>query len=99
MTYEIISPLGPRNGDGTFDTFFDLEKYKNQDEAKSSNDLVVINFVKNEGGLIFFEGYHSKVPDRKLYRQLNYQHFPFGIDISDDNLAQELADNLFKSIQ
>lgn len=96
MSYKKISPLGKREGVGTWDTFFDTEKYSSPDDAAKHNDYVAADFVKDEKGTILFEIYHSKKPEDKKYHRLNFQHFPFGVDILDDSLGAEIAVNLLK---
>jgi hypothetical protein len=93
MGYTIIAPLGKRIGRGTFDTLFDSEKYSSMEQADQAGDLVVINFVQDSEGIIYFEGYHTKHPDNKRYIRLQIQHFPFGIDIFDDAAAIGMAED------
>ena len=96
--YTKISPLGPRKGSGTFDCWFDPDKYKTLEEAEQANDYVVVDFVKDEHGIIFFELYHTKDPGAKRHYELEIQHFlPFmGIDAFDDDAAERLAHKLLK---
>lgn len=95
MNYTKISPLGPRTGTGTFDCFFDTQKYKAIDEAIAAGDYVQIDFVKDDNGTKFFEAFHMKNPTQKVRKQLEIQHFPFGIDVRDDNNACQMAEVLF----
>lgn len=92
----VISPLGPRTGPGTFDTFFDTVKYKTMEAALAAHDYVVVNFVANGFGTKSFEAYHSKEPHKKAYVELEIQHFPFGIDMRDDQAACNLAVELLE---
>lgn len=84
MGFTKISPLGPRAGYGTYETFYDTAKYSSMDEAKFYDDVAVVDFVKNEDGVIFFRVYSTKTPDKFLYHELQVQHFPFGVDYGDD---------------
>lgn len=93
--YKIIAPLGARAGFGTFDTFFDEGVYKSAAAASAARDFVVVNFVKDEQGIKYFEAYHVERPDDKRYLRLSIQHFPFGLDAMDDNAARTLAKELF----
>ncbi len=95
MSYTKISPLGQRNGTGTFDTIFDSKKYTSMQDAFSANDYVVMDFVKDENNIILFEIYHVHNPDEKKYYRLQIQDFPFGIDMIDDRLGVEIATSLF----
>jgi len=90
-----LALLGPRVGPGTFDIFFDTEKYKTQEEAIAANDCVIIDFVRKDGD-IYFEAYHTKEPGVLLYERLEIQHFiaHIGIDTRDDQRACRLAQEL-----
>lgn len=92
---EIIAPLGFRKGPGTFDAFFNEGRYKSCDEAEAAGDYVCVNFVRDENGVVFFEHFHTHDPETKLYTRLQIQHFPFGIDVLDDQVAQHVAQDLF----
>ena len=89
--YEKIRPLPKRDGDGTYDQFWDMDKYDSLEKARKANDTVIIDFVKDEKGIIYFEFYHTKKPEEKTYYRLEWQHFPFGVDTRDDNNATKLA--------
>jgi hypothetical protein len=97
VTFTKISPLGKRKGFGTFDCFFDTTKYKSLEAATAMNDYVVVDFVEDERGLKYFCLFHSKKPEECIYQTLQIQHFPFGIDIMDDQTACRLADELLKA--
>lgn len=84
---EKIYPLGKRSGIGSFDTFWDIEKYKTLQEAISKNDVIIVDFVKDDDDIIYFEFYWSYNPEEKIYQILTIQHFPLGVDIRDDRLA------------
>ena len=88
------SPLGKREGAGTFDQIWDLDKYKSLEEAVKANDSVIIDFVKDDEGFKHFELYHTKKPEDKTHYRLQIQHFPFGIDIMDDRNAIKLANHI-----
>ena len=96
MKYKKVSPLGPREGQGTYETFYSNEKYSTLQEAIKANDIAIVDFVRDENNTTYFEIYHSKHPDHKKYHRLNYQHFPAGVDMLDDSLAVDIVDNLFK---
>lgn len=96
MKYTKISPLGPREGKGTFDTFYDTKKYpKGQSQAEEANDAVIVDFVKDDDGIVYFEFYNTKAPEIKKYHQLEIQHFPFGVDVFDDTSAINIATSMF----
>lgn len=95
MSYTKIAPLGKRCSRGTFDDFFDTEKYTCIPAAWVVNDYVECDFVKDEFGIIYIECKHAQNPDVKKYHKLNYQHFPAGIDISDDTEVEQLAQSMF----
>ncbi len=95
-----ISPLGKRKGLGTFDTFFDTDKYEKVAQAHEANDVAVVDFVQDDDGVKYFEIYHTKNPDEKTTYRLQIQHFPFGIDHFDDEWAAHYAQeflNKYKS--
>jgi hypothetical protein len=97
MAYEIIRPLGPREGPGTFDCIFNTQKYPTIKEAEAANDFVKIDFVRDDSNTIFFEFSYSKAPDEKSHERLQIQHFPAGIDVFDDNTAVSKAIEILKS--
>lgn len=97
MIYRKISPLGKREGLGTFDTLYDNKLYTSMEEAKEANDVVVMDFVKDEQDIIYIECYNVSSPEDQKRHRLNFQHFPAGLDVLDDSLACELATTLFKS--
>ena len=97
MEYTIIAPLGIMNGIGTFDTFHNQRKYSSCEEALKANDVIVIDFVKDENDIIYFQIYHTKSSHAKTYLQLEVQHFPFGVDIIDDNRVCQTVFELFKN--
>lgn len=91
--YTKISPLGKRDGVGTFDTFYATEKCENIEAAIAANDVVIIDFVSKEN-ITYFAAYHTKEPGTIIYTRLDIQHFPFGIDILDDGRACDMAAKL-----
>lgn len=96
MGYKTISPLGKREGPGTFDAFYDTQKYKNIEDASAAHDYVKVDFVMDDAGTIFFEFTHSQHPEEVLYKRLDIQHFPFGIDMLDDQMACDTAYRLLE---
>ncbi len=97
MIYTKISPLGPRRGPGTFDGVWNADRYKRMEDAIAANDLVVIDFVKDEKGIIYFELYHTKDPDAKRHYELEIQYFDKrGVDVCDDDAALRLANKILK---
>jgi hypothetical protein len=97
MKYEKIYLFGKKQSKGSFDDFFDTEKYSSIEQAWEANDYVECDFVKNESGTLFIEARHSKKPESKLYHELNFQRCPFGLDVSDDSAGCELANQLLKA--
>lgn len=95
MIYNIVSPLGVRKGFGTFETFFDKQVYSTKEEAEAKNDLVVVDFAADENNIVYFQAYHRTNPDVKKYQELSRQHFPYGLDVWDDYLGEELAKSMF----
>lgn len=84
MIFTKIYPLGPKPGFGTYETFYDSSKYQSLKQAKEYYDVVVVDFVKDEWGVIYFEVYSTMTPDIKKYHKLIVQQFPFGVDYNDD---------------
>lgn len=97
LEYTKMYPLGKRSGLGSFETFYDIKKYIDYETAIKANDCVVIDFVSDENGIIYFSAFHTLNPSEIIYRKLNFQHFPCGLDILDDNIACEIADELLNS--
>jgi hypothetical protein len=91
MIYTKIAPLGERPGPGSYDGFWNMEKYKSMEEAMSAGDFVTIDFVQDERQIIYFEFFHSKRPKIRLHYQLGWQRFPAGVDTRDDAAAIEIA--------
>lgn len=96
MKYTKISPLGPRPGIGTFDCWWNTDRYKSVVEAVAANDLVVVDFVQDEKGIIYFELHHTKDPEAKRHYELEIQNFipALGIDAFDDHAAERLAQKM-----
>lgn len=99
MGYTKISPLGARNGLGTFEMFFDTSKYISPDAAQEANDVAIVDFVLNDDDVIYFEAYHIKSPEDKKHVRLQIQHFPCGVDVMDDQAACDLANEFIKQDQ
>ncbi len=81
MTYSKVTDI-------PVERFYKSSHYHSLDRAIYENDYVEICVVKNEGEIQFYEGFHSKVPDRKLYRRIT----------EDTSTLGSLADNLLKSV-
>lgn len=94
MNYTKFYLFGKMKSRGTFDDFFNTDKYDSLEAAYAANDYVEADFVRDEQAAILIELRHSKNPDKRLYHRLNYQEPRFGLDISDDNAAMELAKTL-----
>lgn len=95
MAYERIYLFGKQNSRGTFDDFYDTEKYTSMKEAYKANDYVECDFVKDENGILSIEARNVKRPEFRVYMKLKYQNCPFGIDALDDELAAAMACSLF----
>lgn len=99
MKYTIISPLGTRKGYGTFDTFFNPASPLSFEELEQSGDYVVMNFVKDEDDIIWFEGFHYRDPANKKYHRLIVQHFPCGVDGLDADASYQMAKSLLQIVE
>lgn len=66
------------------------------EESLEANDMVVVDFVVDENGIKYFEFYHIAEPEKREILQLQIQHFPFGIDMLDDQAACNKATEFFK---
>lgn len=95
MKYEKIELFRNQRSRGTFDDFFDTEKYKDLQQAYHANDYVECNFVKDKDGVLYIEAKNVKAPQIKKYHRLNYQRPVAGLDVSDDNAVIKLAISLF----
>lgn len=96
MEYTVFAPLGDRPGKGTYDTFWD-NKYKDLAEGLAANDVVVIDFVKDVKGVIYFRFYNTRRSDEKEYYRLGWQNFipALGVDTRDDWKAIEIGCKMF----
>lgn len=100
MGYKKIFPLGVRPGLGSYDTFWPEKEIKTLEDAlANSKQVIIIDFVKDEAGVIYFEAYDKNNPDEKKRMRLGWQHFPFGVDTRDDQDCIILATSLFKNKQ
>ena len=95
INYEKINLFGKKQSRGTFDDFFDINKYETIEQAYNANDYVECDFVRDENGIIFIEARNVKNPELKKYHKLNYQRPFAGLDVSDDNEGVQLAISLF----
>ena len=91
MIYIKIDPLGKMPGPGTYDGFWNTEKYTSMEEAMSAEDIVTVDFVQDEKGDIYFEFYHTQRPAIKLHYRLGWQRFPRGVDTRDDWAVIEIS--------
>jgi len=98
MAYTKIAPMGNVTGHGTFDTFWNTDNYKTLEEATEKKDYVVVDFVEDDKKIIYFEMYHIKNPETKLYHRLMIQHFVpgLGVDAWDDYEMAKLAQKLIE---
>ena len=94
MSYEKIELFGKQKSRGSYDDFFNAEKYPNLEAAYNANDYVQAEFVKDEKGAIYIEVRNVNNPEVKKYHRLNYQRPFFGLDVSDDSAGCELATSL-----
>lgn len=95
MEHKIIPNLyGYTNSKGTYDDFFDIDKYKTHTEAVEADDFVKVDYVVTEDNILGVQIYHTKTPDDKTYYQLSWQHPVAGRDIIDDNIIAQMADDI-----
>jgi hypothetical protein len=95
MNYEKINLFGTQQSRGTFDDFFDTEKYDTLQQAYDANDYVECDFVKDGEGVLYIEARNVKAPENKKYHRLMIQRPVCGLDVVDDNAGCELAVSLF----
>lgn len=97
--FTIIAPLGDRIGYGTFETFWNIELYRDVDEAYAKSDCVVVNFVQDKGGKMWFHFNDLAEPEHQVYYSLLVQEFnpDLGIDTRDDNAAVNIYNKKFKN--
>jgi len=79
---------------GTFDDFYNTDRYGSMEEAYKANDYVECDFVKDENGILYIEARNVKNPDQQKYHRLNIQRPVFGLDVLDDTEGCELAMSL-----
>ena len=95
MGYTKIDLFGNQKSKGTFDDFFDTEKYMTMQEAYAANDYVECDFVKDDDGILYIEARHVQFPEIRKYHELNWQRPVAGLDVLDDSLGCELACSMF----
>jgi len=97
--FTIIAPLGDRVGFGTFETFWDTKKYDHVEVAYVNCDCVVVDFVKDKGGKIWFHFTDLAEPEHEVFYSLLVQKFnpDLGIDTRDDNAAVNIYNKKFKN--
>jgi hypothetical protein len=92
--YKKIDLFGKKQSRGTFDDFFNPEKYKTIQEAYDANDYVECDHVKDEKDIIYIQAFNWKNPHEKKYHRLEIQKCIFGIDMLDDQMACDMAASL-----
>lgn len=95
MKTTVVNLFGNRNSEGTFDDFFDPEKYSSYEKAKENHDFVICDFVKDDEGILYISAHHVAYPENKFLHKLMYQNCPAGLDVSDDAAGANLASKLF----
>lgn len=91
-----IELFGKKESRGSFDDFYDSNKYSTPQEAYEANDYVECDFVKDDDGFIYIQALHVQNPDDKKLHKLNFQLCPAGVDVSDDKAAVDMALLFFK---
>lgn len=81
----------PHKSRGTFDDFYNNEKYSSLQDAYNANDYVECNYVRDENRILHIEAYHSQTPEIKKYHRLLWQTPVAGIDALDDEMACRMA--------
>lgn len=94
MKYTKIDLFGTQKSRGTYDDFFDTEKYSSMREAYDANDYVECDFVQGADELLYIEAKHTNAPDVKEYHRLNVQNPFAGLDVLDDEAGVALAMSL-----
>ena len=89
MNYNLMSRLGEYHSD----------KYEDIADAVYENDYVVVDLVQTYENVIYLQGHHSKVPDRKLFRRLADQNAPKDGIVAevDQPILQTLVNSLLVS--
>jgi len=97
MEYKVIPNLyGYNNSKGTYDDFFDTDKYKTHLDSVEADDFVKVDYVTDDNNTLGVLIYHTKNPEEKRHYQLSWQHPVAGRDILDDNYIAEVADKLLE---
>jgi len=94
MEYEIVNLFGPNKSRGTFDDFFDTDKYESIEAAWAAKDYVQGNFVMDSDGVLHIEAMNVARPDVKKHHKLEIQHPFAGLDVLDDNHGTTMANTL-----
>ena len=85
-----INLFGSKESVGNFDDFFDINKYKNIQEAYKNDDFVKGDFFKDDNDILYIKLIHVKTNKEKLH-QLSIQKCYFGLDHGDDDVAYNMA--------
>ncbi len=98
MNYTVIPNLyGYDNGaKGTYDDFFDTDKYKTHPEAVAAGDYVQCDYTKDENNMLGVKIHHSKHPGDITHYTMSWQRPVAGRDILDDNQIGNIADALLE---
>lgn len=95
IEHTIVAPLGKRLGLGTYDTFWDRERYVSYHDAEDHGGLVVVDFVCDADDVVYFQIYPLNAPKTLRYVRLNQQHFPCGLGIEDYFTCIEIVSEFF----
>jgi hypothetical protein len=91
MGYRKVSLFSEQKSRGTYDDFFNPEKYKTIEEAHLASDYVQGDFVMDENDILFIQLYHMRAPENKIHHRLYIQRPVAGIDVYDDDKACKMA--------
>lgn len=94
MDYKKINLFGKQKSRGTYDDFYNTEKYDTIEQAYEANDYVECDFVRDHHGDLYIEAKNVKNPDRRIYHRLHHQRPVAGLDVYDDEAGCELAESL-----
>ena len=82
---------------GTYDDFYDTDKYTSYEEAKNKNDFIISDFVEDDDKIKYIKIYKSNDIKTEMIYKLNYQNIIAGIDIEDDNNVYKIALKMLKN--
>ena len=78
---------------GSYDDFYNSEKYNTLQDAYEANDYAEANYMRDDMGTLFIEVTYK---DKKEVHRCGWQNPVCGPDVMDDNAVIKIVDKLMK---